>query len=48
MQDVLVDCTPLIESLVKWLREGFGARGRKVDVRYVEASSPGPSWGRCI
>ncbi|KAI4640095.1 hypothetical protein J4E93_008895 [Alternaria ventricosa] len=48
MQNVLVDCAPLIERLVVWLREGFATRGRKVDVKYVEASSPGLRWSRKI
>jgi hypothetical protein len=48
MHDVLVDCAPLIKRLVVWLREGFVARGRTVDVRYAEASSPGLRWSRRI
>lgn len=46
MQDVLVDCTPLIESLVQWLERGFAAQDRDVTVSYVEASSPGLRWSR--
>jgi hypothetical protein len=48
MENVLVDCAPLIERLVQWLTEGFVARGRDVDVTYVEASSPGLRWSRRI
>jgi hypothetical protein len=48
MENVLVDCAPLIERLVQWLKEGFVARGRDVDVTYVEASSPGLRWSRRI
>ena len=46
MQDVLVDCTPLIESLVQWLERGFAAQDKTVAVSYVKASSPGLRWSR--
>lgn len=46
MQDVLVDCTPLMEKLVEWLQEGFRTRGKNVDVSLVEASSSGLRWTR--
>jgi hypothetical protein len=48
IENVLVDCAPLIERLVQWLTKGFVARGRDVDLTYVEASSPGLRWSRRI
>jgi hypothetical protein len=44
MDNVLVDCMPLMERLAQWLKDGFRARDREVEVTVVEASSPGLRW----
>jgi hypothetical protein len=44
MENVLIDCMPLIERLAQWSREGYGVKDRKVEVKVVEASSPGLRW----
>jgi hypothetical protein len=44
MENVLVDCMPLVERVVEWLRDGFRRGERGVEVRVVEASSPGLRW----
>jgi hypothetical protein len=44
MDNVLVDCMPLMERLAQWLRDGFALRGRQVEVNLTQASSPGLRW----
>ncbi|KAF1832443.1 hypothetical protein BDW02DRAFT_649108 [Decorospora gaudefroyi] len=44
VENMLVDCAPMVRQLVQWLREGFRKKGREVEVLFVEASSPGLRW----
>ena len=47
MQDVLVNCSPFMDRLAKWLRESFAMKGRRgVTIRYVEASTPDLRWAK--
>jgi hypothetical protein len=44
VENVLVDCLPLVERVAEWLRGAFRTRERDVEVRVVEAGSPGLRW----
>ena len=46
VENVLVDCMPLVERVAEWLRSGFRSRRRAVEVRVVEAGSPGLRWDK--
>ena len=46
VEGVMIDCTPLMERLMQWLREGFRSRGSNVHVRFKEAFTPGLRWVR--
>lgn len=38
------DCWSTMESLAQWVREGFGEKGRRVDVRVEESGNSGLRW----